>query len=205
MWNDDSLLLIDTPNALILNLNDAKPLPPVLKALCRLADRIGKPRILLCSYSPASVVNSFLDDNGVVSPAIGASLCRLCLSTMRPARASITICHSQAKRFFAVPIASGRTTIARLMTIFVVIGVHVLNYCRPLQPSISAISATPRCRAEAYQAANPSTLARRVTQRMTEEQTADLTTEEIALLERKLNVFRWLLWVLFPRGFTGFV
>src|ERR1700728_632948 len=31
VWNDDSLLLIDTPDALILNLNDAKPLPPVLR------------------------------------------------------------------------------------------------------------------------------------------------------------------------------
>ncbi len=66
LWNDDSLLLIDTPNALILNLNDAKPLPPVLRALHRAAQRIAKPRVLLCSYSPASVINSFLDENGIV-------------------------------------------------------------------------------------------------------------------------------------------
>src|SRR5215831_3859293 len=67
IWNDDSLLLVDTPAALIINLNDAKPLPPVLRAIRRLADRLGKPRVLLCSYSPASVVNSFLDETGIVS------------------------------------------------------------------------------------------------------------------------------------------
>ena len=53
LWNDDSVLLIDTPDALILNLNDAKPLPTVLRTLRRLADRVGKRRVLLCSYSPA--------------------------------------------------------------------------------------------------------------------------------------------------------
>ena len=49
IWNDDSLLMIDTPGALILNLNDAKPPPPVFGAIRRVADRIGKPRILLSS------------------------------------------------------------------------------------------------------------------------------------------------------------
>ena len=67
VWNDDSLLLIDTPGALILDINDAKPLGAVVRAIRRMADRIGKPRILLCSYSPASLVNSFLDESGVVS------------------------------------------------------------------------------------------------------------------------------------------
>src|SRR5436305_441326 len=53
---DDSLLLIDTPSALILNLNDAKPLPPVIAAIRRLPDRIGKPCVLLASYSPSRLV-----------------------------------------------------------------------------------------------------------------------------------------------------
>ncbi len=67
LWNDDSLLLVDTPGALLLNFNDAKPPPPVLRAVRRLADRAKKPRVLLCSYSPASLVNSFLDERGTVS------------------------------------------------------------------------------------------------------------------------------------------
>src|SRR5262249_32411948 len=67
IWCDDSLLLVDTPTALIFNLNDAKPLPPVISMIRRVADRIGKPRVLLSSYSPASLVNSFLDDGEIVS------------------------------------------------------------------------------------------------------------------------------------------
>ena len=201
MWNDDSLLLIDTPNALILNLNDAKPLPPVLKALCRLADRIGKPRILLCSYSPASVVNSFLDDNGVVALRSERHYvdyaCRLCdrlsIDYYLPFASQAVFCRPDS--FWA---NDYRTTYdhlcrywgsrAQLLPPFTTLDLCDFRY-----------TAVP---AKAYQAADPSTLARRVTHRMTEEQTADITVEEIALLERKLKVFRWLLWVLFPRGFT---
>ncbi len=201
MWNDDSLLLIDTPNALILNLNDAKPLPPVLKALCRLADRIGKPRILLCSYSPASVVNSFLDDNGVVALRserhyvdYACQLCdRLSIDYYLPFASQAVFCRPDS--FWA---NDYRTTYdhlcrywgsrAQLLPPFTTLDLCDFRY-----------TAVP---AKAYQAADPSTLARRVTHRMTEEQTADMNAEEIALLERKLKVFRWLLWVLFPRGFT---
>jgi UDP-MurNAc hydroxylase len=83
VWNDDSLLLVDTPSALILNLNDAKPPPPVLRAIRRLADQIGKPRLLLCSYSPASCINSFLDETGGIVSLKPARdyvdfVCRLC-------------------------------------------------------------------------------------------------------------------------------
>ncbi len=82
LWNDDSLLIVDTPDALIFNLNDAKPLPPVLRQLRRLAERAGKARVLLASYSPASLVNSFLDENGIVSlksrEHYVASICALC-------------------------------------------------------------------------------------------------------------------------------
>src|SRR5215469_15937633 len=41
-WNDDSVMLIDTPDALILNLNDAKLLKPVLRAIRRIADKMRK-------------------------------------------------------------------------------------------------------------------------------------------------------------------
>src|SRR5262249_22051276 len=84
IWNDDSLLLIDTPSTLVLNLNDAKPLPPVISAVRRAAARIAKPRVLLCSYSPASLVNSFIDDSGIVSLKPTRDyvdyVCRLCAS-----------------------------------------------------------------------------------------------------------------------------
>lgn len=62
LFNDDSVLLIDTPGAVIVNLNDAKPRARQLRQLCGWLDGAlpSKTRILLSSYSPASIVNSFV-------------------------------------------------------------------------------------------------------------------------------------------------
>lgn len=62
LFNDDSALLIDTPNAFIVNLNDSKPRTKQLWQLLKFMDKHcnGKNRILLSSYSPASIVNSFI-------------------------------------------------------------------------------------------------------------------------------------------------
>lgn len=62
LLNDDSVLLVSTPTAVIVNLNDSKPRPSQLRQLADALDAIaaGRRRILLSSYSPASIVNSFL-------------------------------------------------------------------------------------------------------------------------------------------------
>jgi|CXWL01.1.fsa_nt_gi hypothetical protein len=62
LLNDDSILLINTPRAVIVNLNDSKPRGSQLRALAKRLDVVahGKTRVLLSSYSPASIVNSFL-------------------------------------------------------------------------------------------------------------------------------------------------
>lgn len=60
--NDDSVLLMDTPNAFVVNVNDSKPRGYQVKRLARyIAEEIKgrKKVIVLSSYSPASVVNSF--------------------------------------------------------------------------------------------------------------------------------------------------
>ena len=69
LFNDDSVLLVDTPDAVIVNLNDAKPRARQLRQLCRWLDAAlpSKTRILLSSYSPASIVNSFTRDAQRVS------------------------------------------------------------------------------------------------------------------------------------------
>ncbi len=59
LWTDDSILLIDTPTALILNLNDTRPPWSFIRAAGRFRAACGKPLVMLSSYSPASVVNSF--------------------------------------------------------------------------------------------------------------------------------------------------
>jgi hypothetical protein len=67
--NDDSVLLVNTPTALIVNLNDSKPMKYQLKRVRNFIDQHAKDKkiILLSSYSPASPVNSFRKDSQVVS------------------------------------------------------------------------------------------------------------------------------------------
>ncbi len=70
LYNDDSVLLIDTPNAFIINQNDSKPQTGQWKQLVKYLDEhcpAGKKRILLSSYSPASIVNSFLRNSERIS------------------------------------------------------------------------------------------------------------------------------------------
>jgi hypothetical protein len=54
----------------------------VLRPIRRVVEAIAKPVVLARSYSPASVLNSFLDDNGVVSIRAPQSyvqyICEIC-------------------------------------------------------------------------------------------------------------------------------
>ncbi len=201
VWTDDSLLLIDTPSALILNLNDAKPLPPVLRAIRRMADRIGKPRILLCSYSPASCINSFLDPTGIVS--------------LKPARHYVDhvcrLCDTLAADFY-LPFASQavfersdscwandyRTTYADLQRYWQS-GARLL----PPYTTLDLADFTHQSiRPDQYRPMERSRVAALTERRVAEEEAAELSAEDVAGLERKLNTFRWLLWLFFPRGFA---
>lgn len=69
LFNDDSVLLIDTPKAFIINLNDTKPSKSKLNQIDKFltSNNINKKRIVLSSYSPASIVNSFRKDSKYVS------------------------------------------------------------------------------------------------------------------------------------------
>lgn len=69
LLNDDSTLLIDTPKSIIVNLNDSKPSAGQLKQVAKFMDEHapGKKRVLMSSYSPASIVNSFLRGSERVS------------------------------------------------------------------------------------------------------------------------------------------
>ena len=201
VWNDDSLLLIDTPNALILNLNDAKPLPPILRAIRRVADRIAKPRILVCSYSPASVVNSFVDDNGIVSLKSSRHyvdyVCRLCdrlgADHYLPFASQAVFCRPDS-----IWANDYRTTYehlrqywhsrARLLPPYTTLDLADFSY-----------TAFPT---DEYRPMDASILARCTGERTAAEETAQISDEEVKLLERKLNAFRWLYWMLFPRGFA---
>jgi hypothetical protein len=200
-WNDDSILLIDTPDALILNLNDAKPLRPVLRALRRVADKIRKPRILLCSYSPASVINSFLDDTGIVSlkPAqhyvdYACRLCDLLAVDIYLPFASQAVFN----RLDSSWANDYRTTYRHLRR-------YWRSRTRLLPPyttldlrDFSCCSTAP----ERYRPMEKSAVDSLTRHRSDEEEAATISAEDVAALERKLNAFRWLLLLVLPRGFA---
>jgi hypothetical protein len=201
LWNDDSVLLIDTPHVLILNLNDAKPLPTVLQALRRLADRVGKRRVLLCSYSPASLVNSFRDENGVVSlkrpEDYVAYVCRLCdalgadfyipfasqASFERPDSAWA----NQYRTGFA-DLQRGWTTRAELLPPYTTLDLTGFGY--------EAVAAGD------YRPAESARLAELTRARDAAETGATIDADDLARLAVKLNRWRLLLRLLFPRGFS---
>ncbi|HEV2188585.1 MAG TPA: hypothetical protein VGR70_15350 [Stellaceae bacterium] len=202
LWNDDSLLLLDTPEALILNFNDAKPPTPVVSAVRRLADRIGKPRILLASYSPASLVNSFRDAAGEIVSIKAPEgyvgfVCRLCerlgADVYLPfaSQASFERADSEwANRY--------RTSYADLE--------HLWQGRTQLLPPYTTLALadlshqwTPP---DAYRAAAAVRRAARTEGRIAEERAAAIDASDAARLRRKLNLWRWLLWPLFPRGFA---
>jgi hypothetical protein len=201
VWNDDSLLLIDTPEALILNLNDAKPPPPLLGALRRLGDRVAKPRVLLCSYSPASLVNSFLDGDRIVSlrPArhYVDYVCRLCerlsVDYYLPFASQAVFCRGDSAWANEY-----RTSYADLCR-------HWASRARLLPPHTTldlADFSHGSIPAEHYRPMEPARLAAPVIRREAEEAAAEISAEEVALFERKLNKFRWLLRIMLPRGFA---
>jgi hypothetical protein len=201
LWNDDSLLLIDTPHALVLNFNDAKPLPPVVRAVRRLADRIAKPRILLASYSPASLVNSFLDAGGLVSlkapEQYVAFLCGLCerLGADFYIPFASQAVFARADSAWANPY---RTSFADLERLW-----HAPTMLLPPYTTIDLQALTHEATPpEAYRPVAPTTLTTRTGERLAQENAAAITADDVSALQRKLNKWRWVLWPIFPRGFA---
>jgi hypothetical protein len=58
-WNDDSALLILTPDAVVINLNDSRFSKITLRKISRLLDKWPVSRLLCQSYSPASFIFNF--------------------------------------------------------------------------------------------------------------------------------------------------
>jgi hypothetical protein len=201
VWNDDSVLIVDTPSALILNLNDAKPPLPVLRAIRRLADQIGKPRVLLCSYSPASCINSFLDETGRIVSLKQARnyvdfVCRMCETLAAdffvPFASQAVFeradsCWANGYRTSYDDLRRYWRSEARLLAPYTILDLTDFTYN----------SMTP---AE-YRPMERSRVAALTEHRVAEEGVATLSPDDITGLERKLKAFRWLLWLFFPRGF----
>lgn len=66
---NDSVLLIDTPNALIINQNDVKPGQRFIRRLGAYAKASGKRVVLLRSHSPAGPAHSYFRDGARIEAA----------------------------------------------------------------------------------------------------------------------------------------
>lgn len=64
---DDSILVVDTPEATVLNFNDSNPRPNFMRLIRDKVITKGKPVVVLKSYSPASIATSMYRE-GKASP-----------------------------------------------------------------------------------------------------------------------------------------
>ena len=201
MFNDDSLLLVDTPSAVLINLNDAKPWASQLRRLDRLLDAAapGKTRILLSSYSPASVVNSFVRNStrvGLREKAdyvryVGRNCELLNADCYMPFASQVIFKRSDSAwaNDFRVSMedlaAHWSASRTRLLPPFTRLDLRDLShsFVAPEQYRYDEEPLLEKVRAqEALDAA------------------ARFDDADIGRLERKLNHARWLLALLFPRG-----
>jgi hypothetical protein len=201
LWNDDSLLLIDTPDALILNFNDAKPFPRVVSAVRRLADRIAKPRLLLASYSPASVINSFSEAGGPITLKRSEDYVAYLLNLCERLRADIYLPFASQASFERADSAWAnrfRTTYADLERSWRGNTKLLPPYTTLDLETLGHESVPP----DRYCPSAASVRAVRTAERLADEQAAVIDGADVDRLRRKLNRWRWLLSVLFPRGFA---
>jgi hypothetical protein len=157
--------------------------------------------VLLCSYSPASVVNSFLDAGGIVS--------------LKPIRHYVDyvcrLCDTLAADFY-MPFASQAAFhrddscwANRYRTTYQHLQQYWRSDTRLLPPYTDLALADFTYRStppEQYRPLAPARLADLTAERAAAEEGAEITTADVAGLQAKLNVFRWLFCLIFPRGFA---
>lgn len=201
IWNNDSILLIETPGALIVNLNDAKPGKAALDQLGDLTQRIGKRCVLLRSYSPAGPSNNYFRD-GQRLPAGKQGYLNAVQGACRRVRADDFIPFA-SQVVFRRPDTDWandfKVRYADLVSAWKLKKTRLLRpYSRLDLASGAAISQDPA-------GFNPGVTAR--TQQLVAEQAAAnaaavWTGEDTGRLEAQLRSIRWPLAVLLPKGFS---
>lgn len=200
LFNDDSALIVDTPTAVLVNLNDSKPRTWQLRQLRASLDELAlaKRRVLLCSYSPASIVNSFVRDARRISMREKADYVRAVSEHCQVLRIDDFLPFASQvifKRRDSAWANDFKVTFEDLRT-------HWTGATRLLPPyttldlSSGTFSSVPD---DAYRHDDAEMLPKVHAQEALDPQ-AELTDADLETLQRKLNHCRWLLAVLFPRG-----
>jgi hypothetical protein len=201
LFNDDSALLIDTPTAVIVNLNDSKPRSRQLRQLCRCLDETvpNKTRILLSSYSPASIVNSFIRNAERVSLRQKVDYVRYVCENCRLLKISYYMPFaSQAiyKRTDSAWANDFKVTYEDLQTHWTGDGATLLPpFTRLNLVNWSHSSLSP----QRYNH-DEEPVRQKVHAQQALDATALFDDEDVERLRRKLNYCRWFLALLFPRG-----
>jgi len=174
----------------------------VLSAIRRIIDALKKPVVLACSYSPASLVNSFLDaEGGIVSIKAPERYVRyVCGLCDRLGAACYLPFASQAVflREDSRWANDHRTTYRELER-------HWQSRAKLLPPYTTLDLGDLRHESlapERYNRPDTARVAALTSERLEAERAAAFTAEDERRLERKLNAFRFLLWPIFPRGFS---
>jgi len=204
LWNDDSVLLVDTPTAFIINLNDSKPSFGNLKRIRAFAnehiDRTKK-CIVLSSYSPASIVNSFMRDSERVTMKDKSAYVKrtsevcdiLGADYFMPFASQVIFLRSDSQwaNSFKVSMEDMRRDWSAKT--------ELLNpYSQIDLETMTVTHTAPEDYNEDWR-----TQLEKVTAQEQLDETIEIGDEDIARLEKKMRVIRLMAMVLFPRG-VGF-
>lgn len=202
LFNDDSVLVINTPTAVVVNLNDSKPRPRQLQQLCAGLDEVapGKMRVLLSSYSPASIVNSFLRHDQRVSLREKANYVRYIADNCRLMKVDYFMPFASQVIFRRRDSAWAndfKVTFEDLQAHWDSGGQTMLlpPYSRLDLRTRATTSVPPSQYRQEEDASRPKVEAQEALDAQASFDDADLER-----LARKLNAHRWLLALLFPRG-----
>lgn len=205
LLNDDSCLLINTPKALIINLNDAKPSAGQLRAVKGYIDTNlkGKKVIALSSYSPASIVNSFRKDSTFVTIKEKKQYTDYLNNLVKELNADYFIPFASQVIFYRPDSAWAneyKVTYEDIKAAWTSSKTTLLPPYSMLDLETFAHSFVP---SEKYNH-DPEWIKAKVDKQMELESTADITSDDLKKIEAKMRSHRFILSALFPNG-IGFI
>lgn len=200
LWNDDSILLILTQDAFIINLNDAKPNSSIIKQINKVRSSLGpRKTIVLSSYSPAGIVNSFIENGERLSlrnkldyvKYLNKLNTSLSADLFIPFASQVTFLRSDSKwaNEYKVSFDDLQTYWDCKTTLL-----------RPYSKIDFETDEVTFVHPDDYRVRNQAAL---IEERETQERNAIFSPKDVSTLETKLNASRYLYALLFPNG-VGF-
>ncbi len=201
LLNDDSCLLINTPNAIIVNLNDSKPGKAQLRSVRNYIEENLKNKkiIVLSSYSPASIVNSFRKNNEFVVFKEKKRYTEYINNLVAALNADFFIPFASQVIFYRPDSAWAneyKVTFDDIKENWVSKKTTLLHPYSTIDLNTFAHSFVP---VEKYNH-DQDWIKGKVEKQMQLEENSDINEEDLKRIEKKLGSHRFILWLLFPSG-----